>query len=127
SADRAHAVVDSARPQTPLGNLETPALAQQHVAVRHSHVFKYHLRMAMGSIIITKHRQRADHLDAGGVHGYKDHRVLLMARSIRIGQSHEDHDLAARVTGTGGPPLATVDDPLVTLAAGVGLHVGGVG
>src|SRR5690554_8145202 len=52
--------------------------------------------------------------------------MLLMALCIRVGQPHEDHDLATGITGAGGPPLATVDNPLVALAAGVGLHVGGV-
>ena len=49
-----------------------------------------------------------------------------MTRRIRVGQTHEDHDLAARVASTGSPPFAAVDDPLVTFAARIGLHVGGI-
>jgi hypothetical protein len=39
-ADQAHAVVDAARAQAALGDLEAAALAQQHVAHRHAHVVK---------------------------------------------------------------------------------------
>jgi len=49
-----------------------------------------------------------------------------MARVFRVAQAHENHDLAARVTGPGRPPLATVDQPLITVTHGAGSHIGGI-
>ncbi|MCY1425178.1 hypothetical protein D9M71_409610 [compost metagenome] len=126
-ADGAHAVVDAARAEAALGDLEATALAQQHVLVGHAHVLEQHFSVAMGGVVVTEYRQRAEDLHAGSVSGHQDHRVLLVARCVRVGQAHEDHHLAARVAGTGGPPFAAVDDPLVTLAHGAGFHVGGIG
>ncbi|MNQ79447.1 hypothetical protein D3C85_943930 [compost metagenome] len=83
--------------------------------------------MAVGRVVVAEHRQRTHDLHAGGVGRHQDHRVLLVARRVRVGQAHEDEDLAARVAGAGGPPLAAVDHPLVTLAHGAGFHVGGIG
>ncbi len=125
--DRAHAVVDAARAETPLGDLEAAAFTEDDVLVRYPHVFQQHFRVAVRGVVVAEHRQRAQHLHAGSIHRHQNHRVLGVARCIRVGQAHEDHDLAARVAGAGGPPLATVDDPLVTLTHRAGLHVGGVG
>ena len=50
-----------------------------------------------------------------------------MAWRIGISQTHKDHDLATWVTGTGGPPLATIDHPLITFTTSIGLHIGCIG
>ena len=119
-------MVNATRAEAALGNLEATSLAEQHVVVRHPHVVEQHLGVAMGGVVVTEHRQRAQHLDPGGIHRHQDHRVLLVARRLRVGQAHEDHHLAARVAGAGGPPLAAVDHPLIALAHGAGFHVGGI-
>ncbi len=80
----------------------------------------------MGRVVVAEHRQWAQDLETGRIHGHQNHRVLLVTWRIRVGQAHEDHHLAARVAGARSPPLAAVDHPLVTLAHGAGLHVGGI-
>src|SRR3546814_16222302 len=52
--------------------------------------------------------------------------VLLVAMRAGIGQSHEDHEAAVRMTDAGRPPLLAVDDDLVTVEDRGRLHVGGV-
>ena len=42
--------------------------------------------------------------------GTSDHRLLLVPGRGRIGLTHEDRDLAARIAGAGDPPLAAVED-----------------
>ncbi|MND63133.1 hypothetical protein D3C80_544350 [compost metagenome] len=120
-------MVNASRAKAPLGNLETTPLTQQHVLVRHSHVLEQHFGMAMGSVVVTEHRQWPDDFHPGGIGGHQNHRMLLVTRAVRVAQPHEDHDLAARIAGTGGPPLAAIDHPLVALADSAGGHVGGIG
>src|SRR5690606_15535654 len=110
----------------PLGDLETAALAEDHVFVRHPYVLEEDFGVAVGGIVIAEHRQWPDDLHPGRIGGHQHHRMLLVAWPLRIGQAHEDHDLATRVTGAGGPPLAAVDHPFVTVTHGGGGHVGGV-
>ncbi|VXC79955.1 hypothetical protein PSEUDO9AZ_20004 [Pseudomonas sp. 9AZ] len=126
-ADGAHAVVNTAWAKATLGNFEATALTQQHVFVRYTDVFEQYFGMAVRCIVVTEHRQRTQHFHAGGVHRHQNHRVLCMARAIRIGQAHEDHDFAARVASARCPPFAAVDHPLIALAHGAGLHIGGIG
>jgi hypothetical protein len=65
--------------------------------------------------------------DAGRVHGHQNHGLLLMFWSGRIGFSHEDRDLAARIAGAGGPPLTAINDVVIAVAHDAGFDVGGVG
>ncbi|MNP18269.1 hypothetical protein D3C76_1107440 [compost metagenome] len=119
-------MVDTPRPQAPLGDFETTALAENHVLIRHSYVLEQDFGMAMRRIVITKHRQRANDFHPRRIGGHQHHRMLLVAWPFRVGQAHEDHHLAARVAGAGGPPLAAIDHPLVTVTHSGGGHVGGV-
>jgi len=50
-----------------------------------------------------------------------------MAVILGIGFTHHQHDLAARVNGPGGPPLAAIEHILVTVALDFQFHVGGIG
>ncbi|VXB60568.1 hypothetical protein PSEUDO8BK_30768 [Pseudomonas sp. 8BK] len=126
-ADGTHAVVDTAWAKTALSNLESTALTQQHVLVRYADVFEQYFGMAVWRVVVAKYRQRAQHFHPRRVHRHQNHRMLSMARAIRVGQAHENHDLAAWIAGTGCPPLAAVDHPLIALAYGAGLHIGGIG
>ena len=125
-ADRAHAVMDTARPKAALGNLEPPALAQQDVAHRHPHVFVVNLRMAMGSVVIAEHRKGANHFHARRIQRHQNHRLLLVLLGLRVGLAHHDGDLRGGGHGTGGPPLFAVDYVLVTLAADFTGNIGGI-
>src|SRR5690606_1489734 len=127
NTDGTHAVVDTARAEATLSDLEAAALTEQHVLVGNADGLQQHFGVAVRCGVVAEPRQVAQNLHAGGVHRHQNHRVLGVARGVRVGQAHEDHDLAARVVGAGGPPLAAVDDPLVAFTHGTGLHVGGVG
>src|SRR5207249_7002206 len=104
-ADLAHAVVDAARTQAPLGDLEAAALAQQDVRGRYADVLEDHFAVAVGRVVVTEYGQHAEHLDARRVAGHQDYRLLLVAiRVLRVGLAHEDENLAARVADARAPP-----------------------
>jgi hypothetical protein len=115
-ADGAHAVVDAARPEAPLGDLEAAALAEQHVAGRHAHVLEHHLGVAVRRVVEAEHRQHAHDLHARRVERHQDLRLLRMTGRLGVGLAHDDGDLAARVADAGRPPLAAVDDVVVAVA-----------
>jgi hypothetical protein len=62
-----------------------------------------------------------------GCRGDHHHRLLPVNGGFWIGFAHDDHDLAVLVQGVRRPPLAPVDDVLVTIALHAGLDVGRVG
>lgn len=49
------------------------------------------------SILQPVHRQRPDDSDPWGVHGNQEHRLLLVARGLRVRFSHKHTELAARI------------------------------
>ena len=126
-AERPHAVVDAARAQPPLRDLEAAALAQQQVVGRHAHVAQDDFGVAVGRVVIAEHRQHPHHLDARRIQRHQDLRLLLVARRVWVALAHDDGDLAARVAHARRPPLAPVDDVLVALAPDGSCDVGGVG
>jgi len=93
----------------------------------HAHLLELHLHVAVWGIVVTKNRQGALDLHAGCIGRHHDHRLLGVPGRLRVGFAHQDKDGAARVTGTGGPPFAPVDDQLVAVALDAALDVGGVG
>ena len=125
-ADGAHAVMDAARSQAALGNLETASFAQQDIRGRHAHVFKADFAMAVRRVVVAEYRQRAQDGHARRVDRHQDHRLLLVARRFGIGLAHEDDNLAARIAGAGGPPFAAVDDVVVAVAHDADCDVGGI-
>ncbi|CAI8360145.1 MAG: Uncharacterised protein [Rhodospirillaceae bacterium] len=127
TADGAHAVVDAAGAEAALRDLEATPLAQQHVRRRHAHVLEQHFGVAVGGIVVAEDVQGALDRHPRGVARHQNHRLLLMTLGGDVGLAHENENLAAWVRRAGGPPLAAVDDVFVTLAANVGLDVGGIG
>jgi hypothetical protein len=126
-ADQAHAMMDAARPQAALGDLEAAALAEQQVFGRHPDVVEADLPVALGGVVEAHHRQITLDRDPGRVRLDQDHRLLLVLVGVRVGLAHHDPDAAAPVAGARGPPLGSVDDVLVAVAGDRGLDVGGVG
>ena len=127
NADLAHAMVDAAGAEAALRDLEAAPLAEQHVGGRHAHVLEQDLGVAVRRVVVAEHGQRPHDRDAGRVHRHEDHRLLAVARPVRVGPAHQDRDRAARVHGAGGPPFAAVDDVVVAVAADRALDVGRVG
>ena len=79
---RAHAVMDAARPEAALRDLEAAALAEQQVLDRHLHVLEYDLGMTVRRVVIAEHRQHALDLDAGHVALDQDLRLLAVAVAV---------------------------------------------
>ena len=115
-ADQAHAVVDAARSEAALRDLEAAAFAEQDVADRHAHVLEEHLHVAVRRVVVAEHRQRPHDRDARRVGRHQDHRLLRVARRVGVGLAHEDVDLQRGSPAPRGPPLAAVDDVVVALA-----------
>jgi DNA-binding transcriptional LysR family regulator len=126
-ADQAHAVVNAARSQAALGDLEAAALAQQDVGDRHAHILEHGFGMAMRRIVEAEHRHVAQHGHARRVARHDDHRLLLVAvglsgsvlpmkmKTLQRGSlAPDDHHLR---------PLITYSSPSRSMRA---LDVGGV-
>ena len=125
--DEAHAVVHPARPEAALGDLERTPRAGEDRAGREAHSAQGDLAVAERLVVLTERGQHPLDGHAGGLERHDDHRVLAVAVRAGVGEAHEDPDLAVGVTGAGGPPLAPVEDDVVAVEGGRGLHVGGVG
>ena len=127
TANAAHAVVDAARAQSALRDLEPPAQARDDVLLGHPHVVKNHLAVAKGLVVDAKGRQHALDLHARRVQRHQDHGVAQVAVGGGVGQPHEDQDLAVGVANAGAEPLAPIDHHLIALRDGRGGHVGRIG
>ena len=73
NANGAHTVVNPARPEAALGDLETTALTQQQVLHRHPHVLVMDFSVAVRCMVIAEHRQRTNHLHARGIQRHQNH------------------------------------------------------
>src|SRR3546814_6064910 len=96
-ANRAHTVMDSALPQSPLSNFKAAPLAEQHILDRNANILQLDFAMTMRRIVIAKHRKHSQNLNPRRVERQEDHALLSMARGIRIGLSHENADRASRI------------------------------
>ena len=126
-ADGAHGVVDAAGSKAALDDFEAAALAEDHVGGGHADVVEGDVAVTVRGVVEAVHAQHAVDGDAGGLGGDEDDGLLLVDRGVfGVALAHDDVDLAARVTGTGRPPLGAVQDPVVTLLAHGQGDVGGV-
>ena len=80
AADRAHAVMDAARAEAALGDLEAAAFAQQDVRDRHPHVLEHHFHVAVRRIVVAEHRERAHDRDARRVGRHQRSSTAASAR-----------------------------------------------
>ena len=119
-------MVDTARAEAALRDLEAAPFAKQHVRCGHAHVFQFDFHVPVRRIVIPKNGQMAQHRDAFRVERYQDHRLLRVALGGKIRLAHHDRDLAARIAHAGGPPFATVDDVFVAILFDPRFDIGGV-
>ena len=54
--NKPHAVVNAARAEPSLGDLEPSPLTEKHVFARHLNILKRHLGVTVRSVVIAKHR-----------------------------------------------------------------------
>ena len=93
-------MVNAARSEAALGDLEAAPFAEQDVGDRHADILEGKLGVTMRRVVVAEHRQMAQHSDARRFHRHQNHRLLGMAaRVVGIGLTHEDDDLAARIVG----------------------------
>src|SRR5206468_958209 len=76
--DCAHAMVDAARAEAPLRDLETTSLAEEEVVGRHAHIVEDDFGMAVRRIIETEDRQHAHDVHALGIERHQNLRLLTM-------------------------------------------------
>ena len=120
--------MDTAGPESNLADLESAALAQQHVGSRHPAVVELQVHVAARRVVVAEHGHRAHDLEAGRAHRHQDLRLLELRRGVGAGLDHHDHDLAARIAGAGDVVFLAVDHPFVAdefSARGNVLGIGG--
>jgi hypothetical protein len=79
-ADRAHAVMDAARAEAHLRNLEAAAFAEQDVLLRHADIVQLDVHVAARRVVVAEHMHRPEDLHAGRVHRDQDLRLLELRR-----------------------------------------------
>src|SRR5690606_37491758 len=72
NADGAHAVMDAARPEAALADLEAATFAEKQVLSRNADIFEDHFGMAMRSVVIAEHRKHTDDLHARRIKRHED-------------------------------------------------------
>src|SRR5690554_417529 len=122
--DGAHAMVDTARPEAPLGDFKAATFTQQDITDRYTHVVVVNLGVAVRRMVITEYRQRANHFHPGCIQRHQNHRLLLVLGSGGVGFTHNDGNLAGGGHGTRRPPLTTVNNVLVTFPTNLASNVG---
>ncbi len=125
--DQTHAVMHPARPEPTLCNLETASGTGDDRVEWKPHVGERHLAVPTGLVVEAHRREHPLDFHAGGVHRDQHHRMSLVLVCFRVGEAHEDEDLAVRAADAGAPPLAPVQHHLVALDDRGGGHVGGIG
>src|SRR5215469_303467 len=119
-------MMDAAGAQTPLRDLETATRPADDVVEWYPHIGKADLAMSERGVVGAKHRYHALDLDAGSVEWQQNHGMPLVSRGRGLGQAHEDEQLAVRMPYSRTPPFPAVEDDMVALDQGGGLHVGGI-
>lgn len=120
-------MVNTARAQSALDNLESSALAEDQVLCRHAHVLERDVAVAVGGIVVAvdlEHSLDGDSRKAG--RDQDDGLLLVRVGVVGIRLAHDDVELASRVARTAGPPLGAVQNVMVTVFGDLELNVGGI-
>src|SRR5215475_3183567 len=124
NADQPHAMMDAARAEPPLRNLEAAALAEKDVGHRHPHIVEYNFSVAMRGIVISENAERALDLHARRIERYQHHGLAAVALGLGIRHAHHDCDFTPAIHCTRGPPFAAVDDIVVAVTSDLGANIG---
>ena len=115
--DRPHRVVDAAGAEPLLRQPEALALLAEQVRGRHADVVVDDLGVAaVGPVVVAEQAGRAHDVDARRVLRDEDHALAPVPLGVRVGDAHDDQQLAARRHRARRPPLAPVDDVVVAVA-----------
>lgn len=120
-------MVNTARSQSALDNLEASALAENQILCRHAHVVEGDVAVAMGGVVVAvdlEHSLDGDSRKAG--RDQDDGLLLVRVGVVGIGLAHDDVELAPRVASAAGPPLGAVQDVVIAVLCDLQLDVGGI-
>ena len=127
-ADGAHAMVDAARPEPPLRDLEPAPFAEQQVRGRHADVLQLDFHMAVRRVVIADRRSSARSTVMPGAS--IGTRIIDCWRCLASPRSVLPIKMATLQRGSPAPrrpPFAAVDDIILAVAGDVAFDVGGVG
>src|SRR3546814_17572453 len=68
-------LMDAARPESALRDLEALAETLDDVGLRHTHIVEMHFAVAIGLVVLAEHRQHAFDRHAGRVERHDHHAV----------------------------------------------------
>lgn len=106
STDGAHGMVDTSGAKSTLDDLETTSFTKYHVGGWDTDIVKGDVGMAMRSIVEAVDMEHTVDSKAGCISRDQDNGLLLVRIwVIWVGLSHDDVNLASRVTRTGRPPF----------------------
>ena len=125
-ADRAHAVVDASRAESRLRDREAAPFFTKQIGNGNADVLVFDLAVP-AAVVVPEHRQRAHDPHTRRIERNEDHRLAPILIGIGVGHAHYDRDLATRIRGAGGPPLARVDHVVIAFAHDPSLDVARVG
>src|SRR3546814_2638584 len=120
-------MMNAARPQTTLRDLEATPFAKQQIFYRHPHIGERHFCVTMRGMIIAIDGEEPLDLDARRIEVDQDHGLLPVNLCLRVGFAHQDRELAARIAGPRRPPFASVNDIMLAVAPNGRTNVGSVG
>lgn len=122
-----HGVVNTARSQSSLHDLVASAFTENHGVEGDLDIIKANVAVAVRGVIITIHTQHAVHDETGDIGRNQQHTLsLIWVWVVGVCLSHDDEDLAAIVASARGPPLAAVEDVMVSLALNSELDISAV-
>src|SRR5258708_7369041 len=105
-ADQPHAMMDAARAEPALSNLEATAFAQQDVRRRHPHILEHDLGVAVRRIVIAEDAERALDLDPWRIERHQHHGLAAVRLGLGIPPAPPEGDFAAAGPGAPGSPLS---------------------
>src|ERR1700728_2580446 len=71
--------------------------------------------MSVRSIVIAKDRQGTQHFYSWRFHGHQHHRLLSISHGRWIRLAHENDQFASLIASAARPPLASVNDVVITI------------
>src|SRR6516162_8868045 len=116
--------MNASGPQAPLRDFKAASLAEQYIRGWHAHIVESDFAVSMRRVVITKDSQHSLDFDSRSIHRHQNHRLLQMSGSGTIRLTHENRDLAARITRSRRPPLPSIDDVFVAVPKNTRLDVG---
>ncbi len=89
-------------------------------------MIKLNLQVTMRSIHISKYSEGADFSDPRRIKGDQYHPVLVKPIALGVGNTHHYGNPASGISRPTAPPLASVDNVVVSTLSNGALYIGGI-